>query len=262
MILGYAVCNVSVMPMRAEPAHSAEQVSQLLFGERMQVLDRNKKGWLKVWAEWDNYEGWIKEGQATIIDFKQYKKPLHFITTGLQAQLHLSEGSFMLSPGSSLWGLKKGTIQLGTLQFTFKGKRTNLKQSTFSAEHIQVFTKLFAGTPYQWGGRSLMGIDCSGLVQIVYKMMNIQLPRDASQQATVGETIGFLQEAQCGDLAFFDNELGNINHVGILLNNHTIVHATDTSGCVVTDPIDNGGIISRRLRTRTHNLRLIKRIVP
>jgi len=95
---------------------------------------------------------------------------------------------------------------------------------------------------------------------VVYKLMNVRIPRDASQQAQIGETVGFLQEARCGDLAFFDNEDGRINHVGILLNDHTIIHATETSGCVVIDPIDNGGIISKQLRIRTHNLRLVKRI--
>ncbi len=91
--------------------------------------------------------------------------------------------------------------------------------------------------------------------------MNIRIPRDAYQQALMGSTVSFLQEAQCGDLAFFDNEEGHITHVGLLLNEHTIIHATDTSGCVVVDAIDNGGIVSRQLRARTHNLRLVKRIL-
>jgi cell wall-associated NlpC family hydrolase len=107
-----------------------------------------------------------------------------------------------------------------------------------------------------WGGRSVFGIDCSGLTQAVYKFLNIQLLRDANQQATQGELVNFLQEARCGDLAFFDNEEGQIIHVGILLNNQEILH---TSGKVRIDKIDNAGIINAETGERTQNLRIIKR---
>lgn len=106
-----------------------------------------------------------------------------------------------------------------------------------------------------------MGIDCSGLTQMVYKMMDIRLPRDASQQVAVGDVVDFLQHAQCGDLAFFDNDEGRITHVGIMMDNRHILHATESSGCVVTDIIDQSGIISKKLRKRTHKLRIIKRII-
>jgi cell wall-associated NlpC family hydrolase len=156
--------------------------------------------------------------------------------------------------------MKKRAIKWSHKEFTFKGKKLAIKQAEVSEQNILAFSKMFIGAPYHWGGRCFMGIDCSGFTQVVFKLMNIRIPRDASQQACIGETVGFLQEARCGDLAFFDNEEGKITHVGILLNDHTIIHATETSGCVVIDPIDNGGIISKQLRMRTHNLRLVKRI--
>ncbi len=158
--------------------------------------------------------------------------------------------------------MRAKVMRWSTREFTFKGKKISLKEAAFHADLVHAYSKLFIGCPYNWGGRGLMGIDCSGLTQVVYKMMNIRLPRDAYQQAECGETVGFLQQARCGDLAFFDNEEGRITHVGILLDDHTIIHATETGGAVVVDPIDNGGIISKRLRQRTHNLRLVKRIVP
>lgn len=248
------------MPLRAEPSHRAEQVSQLLFGERMEVLAEEKNGWLQVRCEWDEYEGWVKKGQVGVITYKEYRKPLLHYTAGTTDIALVEHGHFALSPGSSLFQMKKRNLKWGHKEFGFKGKKLALKQCEASEQHILDYSKLFTGTPYHWGGRCIMGIDCSGLSQVVFKMMNIRIPRDASQQATIGETVGFLQEARCGDLAFFDNEEGRINHVGILLNDHTIIHATETSGCVVIDPIDNGGIISRQLRMRTHNLRLVKRI--
>lgn len=260
MTLAYAVCSVSVMPLRAEPSHRAEQVSQILFGERMEVLAEEKNSWLHVRCEWDDYEGWVKKGQVSIITYKEYRKPLTSYTAGMTDTAATALGSFVLSPGSSLFQMKKKVLKWGTREFTFKGKKLNIKDTQAGEQQVAAFSQLFSGAPYLWGGRCLMGLDCSGFTQVVYKLMNVRIPRDASQQAGTGETVGFLQEARCGDLAFFDNEEGRINHVGILLNNHTIMHATETSGCVVVDPIDNGGIISRQLRMRTHNLRLVKRI--
>ncbi len=261
MILAYAVCNVSVMPLRAEPAHRSEQVSQLLFGERMEVWSKDKKDWLFVRCEWDGYEGWVKEGQVSLISYKEFRKPLQAFSGSAGDVILNGEHSFSISPGSSLFMMKKNVLHWNDLGYRFKGKKRAVKHALPLAGQIEQISKMFLGAPYLWGGRSIMGIDCSGFTQIVFKLMNIRLPRDASQQAQTGEVVSFLQEGHCGDLAFFDNEEGRINHVGILLNSHTIIHATDTSGCVVIDPIDNGGIISKRLKIRTHNMRLIKRVI-
>jgi cell wall-associated NlpC family hydrolase len=91
---------------------------------------------------------------------------------------------------------------------------------------------------------------------MVYKFLNKRLPRDAWQQAEEGEVVNFLQEAQAGDLAFFDNEEGRITHVGILLNEHEIIHS---SGKVRIDKIDTQGIMNLETKLRTHKLRIIKR---
>ena len=91
---------------------------------------------------------------------------------------------------------------------------------------------------------------------MTFKFLNIQLPRDAWQQAETGNTVNFLQEAHCGDLAFFDNEEGYITHVGILLNSNEIIHS---SGKVRIDKIDTQGILNIETKQRTHKLRIIKR---
>jgi cell wall-associated NlpC family hydrolase len=120
-----------------------------------------------------------------------------------------------------------------------------------------MITLLYENVPYLWGGKSSFGIDCSGFVQQVFKLFGKHLLRDTYQQATQGESIGFLQEVQCGDLAFFDNAEGRIVHVGILLNSETIIHA---SGNVRVDTMDSYGIINRNTGMRTHQLRVIKRV--
>ena len=102
-----------------------------------------------------------------------------------------------------------------------------------------------------------MGMDCSGFSQVVHRIVGNDLPRDASQQVELGDTISFVEEAQAGDLAFFDNEEGNITHVGICLGGGDIIHA---SGSVRIDKLDHIGIFNADKGTYSHKLRVIKRI--
>ena len=126
------------------------------------------------------------------------------------------------------------------------------------AKTIKQIAFTFLNSTYLWGGKSVFGIDCSGFTQSVYKFLNIHLLRDAEQQATQGYLVGFLQQAHCGDLAFFDDEEGRIIHVGMLLNDHEIIHA---AGKVRIDKIDTEGIINADTGLRTQRLRIIKRYV-
>ena len=116
---------------------------------------------------------------------------------------------------------------------------------------------IYLNTPYLWGGRSPFGIDCSGFTQVVYRLQGISLPRDAYQQAEIGTTLSFIEESEPGDLAFFDNNEGKIIHVGIILENNHIIHA---SGKVRIDRIDQQGIFNKEKGQHTHKLRLIKSI--
>ncbi len=151
-----------------------------------------------------------------------------------------------------------GSVLTETQASCFSGALLRAGEWPFSAQHIIELAGRFLNTSYLWGGKSSFGIDCSGFTQTIYRLLNISLPRDAWQQAEKGETIGFLQEARTGDLAFFDDEEGRIIHTGILLNDHEIVHA---AGNVHIDPIDHAGIPDVRTGERTHRLRIIKRIM-
>ena len=103
-----------------------------------------------------------------------------------------------------------------------------------------------------------MGIDCSGFTQLVFKIHGLKLPREAYQQVELGSALNFVEEAEAGDLAFFDNEEGKIVHVGILLDNERIIHA---SGYVKIDKFDHYGIFNSVTKKYSHTLRVIKRVV-
>lgn len=260
--VSYASCSVPAAPIRREPSHRAEQTNEILFGERVEVLEHNTDtDWAQVRCSWDGYEGWCKMGQLQTIELKEFWKEGVTITTNHTGQLIMDNGGVMLLPmGSELTRMKRSKVPVGPFSGKFKGKKLAISEPTPEIPLLLDAARSYLHSPYHWGGRSLAGIDCSGLVQMAFKSCGQQVLRDASQQATLGEEVHFLAESQPGDLAFFDNAEGRIIHVGILLAQDEIIHATDTSGRVVIDRIDGAGIISRSLKRRTHNLRVIKRL--
>lgn len=259
MVLSYAFCNVSRASIRKEAAHRSEQVNELLFGERAEVLEINDDDWARIRCEWDGYEGWCRSGQLALVSRKEYRKNLKFIASKHTDKLEFENGDLWLPLGSDLRSIKGGKIIVCNLAGKYKGKKLPVDKLTLNSETLKDAGLRYMHAPYQWGGRTMAGIDCSGLTQMAFKLCGRAIPRDADQQALEGETVDFLQHAKCGDLAFFNNADGKIVHVGILLDERTILHATGSSGRVVIDPIDQGGIISAQLRKRTHTLRFVKR---
>lgn len=256
----YHVCRLAVAPLRKEPADSSEIVSQLLFGDRVEVLEKTEKWWL-VRNFSDQYEGWMDYKQLEKITESQFsdQEAYNYVTPcQLDNTLIAANGTaYYLSPGSTLPYYKDGFCHLGTAQFEVKSTPIIPNKANFKLEVAKI-AKFFENTPYLWGGRTLFGIDCSGFVQTVYKLVGIQINRDASQQAEQGELVDFLASAMPGDLAFFDNEAGKITHVGLMLSNDQIIHS---AGKVRIDPIDDQGIYNAELGKYTHKLRIIKRFV-
>lgn len=251
----FVACIVAVAPLRATASHRSEMVSQLLLGEFAEVLE-STKDFIRVKTLYDQYEGWCQTSQLAEVDETTARQqPIGYVQQP-GAKARLNGEAVALSVATPVYAVAD-VPALGKYAIEYDNQATALH--AFSAAQIKELAMLFLQVPYLWGGRGSFGIDCSGFTQQVYKMTGITLLRDASLQATQGEVIGFLQETRCGDLAFFDNEEGRITHVGILLGDDTIIHS---SGRVRIDRIDNQGILNVDTGQRTHQLRLLKRMVP
>ena len=250
------VCCVPVSTMRKLDAHSAEIVSQLLFGEKCTVLEKGRKGWLHIQAKYDDYTGWIQESHVTPIEEDQFNQQEKELVSDWVNEINYNGYNMMVPYGSSLGVFKNGKAFWRKNSVHYKGNKCKPQETEINAKMIKQVSYKFLNTSYLWGGRSVFGIDCSGFAQMVYKFLNTPLPRDAWQQAEKGTTINFLQEVQCGDLAFFESEEGKIIHVGILLSEHEVIHS---SGKVRIDKIDVEGILNLETKQRTHKLRIIKR---
>ncbi len=250
-----------VMPVRAEASDRAEMVNQLLFGETYEIVDAIR-GWKLIRGSFDGYEGFIDEKQHAALaddDFEKYRRQEDLFSPNLitTVQNETTGLPLFLLPGSSLRGFQNKTFAVGRMRFHC-AQKLSAPDALPGREELVDFARRFLNAPYLWGGRSLFGIDCSGLVQVVFKVYGIAMQRDASYQAQQGETLNLITEALPGDLVFFDNEEEVITHVGIVSGEGTILHA---SGQVREDALDHQGIYDRNLKKYTHRLRLIKRII-
>jgi hypothetical protein len=252
----FGICNLSIVPVRAEASDRSEQVTQLLFGEHFKIIEMTAK-WMHVELAYDNYIGWIDTKQYQVISEEQYT-----ILNNTPILLNADLVEYITTPNNILT-----SITLGASLSFLDNEEINISKYIFEGVKVcgqkpksdLIKTALmYLNAPYLWGGKTPFGIDCSGFTQMVYKLNGYKLLRDASQQAIQGDALSFIEESEPGDLAFFDNEEGNIIHVGIMMENNYIIHA---SGKVRIDRLDHLGIYNADLNRHTHKLRVIKKIV-
>ena len=254
----YVIAHCTVTPVRQEPSEGSEQLTQLLFGEVCEVLDRLPR-WTKIRSTLDGQEGWV--------DFKMlspayslspitYSLPTTIVSTPIAIATAMETGEeLMLTLGTRLPNYAHGTFEVLGKQYLIDPTCVSLPISNSlsgrpiggtpsNSHNVCAVAQTLLNAPYLWGGKNAMGMDCSGFTQVVYATQGVNLLRNAREQMTQGELVPSLTEAQPGDLAFFDHadrdpKATNISHVGLLLSPTEIIHC---SGCVHIDTIDEQGI--------------------
>ena len=223
-----ALARLSVVPMRANPSHAAEQVSQTLMGHPVRILEK-RKDWSKV-RGLDGYEGWIINHSLVFLsadEFARWKNaPKEIVTEPYE--LHDADkltdlvcGNILESRGDSL-RLPDGRTILRPAGAT----EPVGKPAPLDPAGLPRFASLYTGAPYLWGGLSSKGMDCSGLVRMAYLGQQRLLPRDAWQQARQGREIP-ADSIRPGDLIFFGNPTnGKITHVAIYAGGGQYVHSS------------------------------------
>jgi len=248
----YGICNLGVVAIRIEPNHNCEMVSQLLFGDYFKIIDE-RKHWYKIRTDFDRYEGWIAKVQCYLISEQDYeyiiKADARYSLDLLDFIINNQTGELVTIPmGSNLSCLDLLGYRHEGHSLTGVQPKDQLLKTAYN----------YLNSPHLWGGKSPLGIDSSGLTQMVYKINGYTLLRDAKEQAKQGEALSFIEESEPGDLAFFDNTEGIIDHVGIIMADNYIIHSF---GKVCIDRIDHSGIYNVDQRMHTHKLRVIKKII-
>lgn len=255
------IITLPLVPLRETESEMSEMTTQLLFGERVEILE-TQENYILVNNLADNSKGWVDRKMIQQLsddeNIRLSNASVYCISVPIiQCDKLFSKEKIMLPGGSVLPAFTLGRCsiineiyQISTSSYSLSQESVNDKIVNFAAQYLNA--------PYLAGGKSIFGIDSSGLVQVVFAMCGIQLARFASQQVELGLVIDFLFEVKAGDLAFFENDEGTIVHVGILLNSHQIIHSF---GFVKIDSIDSQGIISTQTSEYSHKLRVIKRLL-
>ena len=248
----YVIAHCTVTPVRQEPSEGSEQLTQLLFGEVCEVLDRLPR-WTKIRSTLDGQEGWVdfKMLSPAPISSQEVKgerlkikgEGVISVPMAIATDMETSE-ELMLTLGTRLPNYSHGTFEVLGKQYLINPATVRGEKREARGEDICAIAQTLLNAPYLWGGKNAMGMDCSGFTQVVYAAMGVNLLRNAREQMTQGELVPSLAEAQPGDLAFFDHadrdpKATNISHVGLLLSPTEIIHC---SGCVHIDTIDEQGI--------------------
>ena len=274
----YLVANATVCPVREDPSYAAEQATQLLFGEVCEFLERHR-GWTKIRSTVDGQVGWVSSSMLTptssVIASSLSPDRLDAVVAHPIATATPINGGapLLLTLGTRLPNYSQGTFEVLGQQYRIPSICVNVttaKQSTGAADlqrsdlqrsDLIMIAQSLLNTPYLWGGKNAMGLDCSGFTQVVYAAIGVNILRNAREQITQGEVVSLLSEALPGDLAFFgridrNTQTAKITHVGLLLSPTEIIHCA--GGRVHIDRITDDGIYLQN-GTKTHNLIQINR---
>ncbi len=257
----FGINELAFLPIRQGLSDRSEMLSQVLFGECFKVLI-NREDWCRIQTISDNYEGWVcKKGVSFLSEdeLNKLNKTKKLFYDSLQTVLIKNNQERIQVPiGSVFPNLKGDEFSIRNNLYKLETPLNKKSKISDKRNYILDIAQKMINTPYLWGGRTAWGIDCSGFIQLLYAIIGIHLPRDANQQVNIGSAVNFISESQIGDLVFFDDEEGNIIHVGILKGKSQIIHASQK---VRIDTIDHQGIYNNEIKRYTHNLRVIKSVL-
>lgn len=236
-------------------------ISQLLLGELVEIMEEKGRAWTKVRCVWDNLVGWAASNQLMPVTPSEYEAYRQHSAMSLELlQAASSNDHFLPIPLGAQLPLFDGIrFQIGEAEYAFSGQAITPGDATQNREMLLKLARRYLHTPFLWGGRSPVGIDAAGLVQMAFKLCGLRLPRTPEQQVFEGDNIDFTEQAQPGDVAFFENNLGRIVHAGIILPDNKIMHAF---GKVRIDLLDHYGIYDEERRKYSHRLRVVKSLLP
>ncbi|MGB2758567.1 MAG: NlpC/P60 family protein [Maribacter stanieri] len=248
----YGICQLSIIPVRSATEEVSELVTQLLFGEHYKILE-SRKNWSRIKTISDKCEGWIMNSQLTFIPENEFNsiqenKGQKFVADLISYVADTNEIVTPILLGSCI-------PDIPSLSVNFDGSILNSVQPK---DNLVKTALLYLNAPELKGGKSPFGIDSAGFTQMVYRINGYNILRTAENQSTQGTALSFVEESEAGDLAFFDNVNGAIDHVGIIMENNYVIHV---NGKVRIDRIDHTGIFNNDLRTYTHQLRVIKKVI-
>lgn len=259
------ICQLPVIPLRSEPSERAEMVSQLLFGESFDVLDF-QTSWVYIRTHSDDYQGWVNHKQITSIQDavwldNQMDEFTRVSAVSVDCACTTNPAWMLRLPcGSLLRGRLSNTIfpvflpslsaDSPSAYFDYPSIETSLSQEQLAMSLLY--------SPYLWGGRTYMGLDCSGFTQLLYQHIDHRLPRDAADQALIGKKIERLSDARKGDLLFCTNEQGRVVHVAYIIDSSRVIHA---SGYVRLDRWNERGIYSNAQGEYSHSFAFIRRLL-
>ena len=258
----YVVANANVCPVREKPAHAAEQTTQLLFAEVCEVVEHHR-GWTKIRSTIDGQVGWVTSSMLTPTSASITNSPSPtVVVTPMATATPINGGDpLLLTMGTRLPNYAHGTFEVLGQPYRIDPTCVSGLGEAMRRETVCAIAQTLLNTPYLWGGKNAMGIDCSGFTQVVYAAVGVNILRNAREQITQGEVVASLSEALPGDLAFFgytdrDTQQMKITHVGLLLSPTEIIHCA--GGRVHIDRIDDSGIYLPN-GTKTHDLVQINR---
>ncbi|MGH7702553.1 MAG: NlpC/P60 family protein [Gemmatimonadales bacterium] len=233
------IARAGVVPVLREASLRSEQVTQLVLGETGRVLEVSGD-WRRLRIDGDNYEGWAHLGyliETTASEAEAWRARAGGWSDGavvqvgrtlarlpLRARVELTGDAVVLPDG------RRGRVLAGRVLSHLESVRSARRQPP-----ARWAINLFAGAPYQWGGVTPWGVDCSGLVQTTFAARGAALPRDASQQADLGSPVS-PDTVRPGDLLFFGEGDDRVTHVALAGDDDTLVHSTLSCGGVVQEP--------------------------